>query len=158
SARILINYSDTRQSIVTVTLTVIAGAPQQLDVSPGYLRFAGSPGALAAAEQDLVVRNSGGGGPLAFKVSVPADASWLSVNPDSGSAGPNAPVSLRVLVNAQSLPQGALRSAIHIDSAAGSADIPVSLLVRPAGPVIGLDIAGVTFESREKQGNSDIQT
>ena len=155
SGRILVNTSDGRQGVVTVTLTVEVGAPQ-LDVSPGYLRFAGSISALATAEQDLLVRNIGGGGPLAFSVS--SDASWLSVTPLTGQTSPNAPFSLRVLVNAQALAAGPLRGAIHIDSAAGSADIPVSLLVREPGPVIGLSLNGVRFQAREKNGSAEIQT
>jgi hypothetical protein len=157
SARVLVNTSDGRQNIVTVTLTVVGDTPQQLDVSPPFLRFAGVISA-PAAEQDLLVRNTGGGGPLPFSASVAGDAPWLSVTPTSGQAGPNAPGTLRVMVNAQGLPAGARRAAIHIDSAAGAADIPVSLLVRPAGPVIGLDVGGVRFEAREKNGSSGTQT
>lgn len=47
---------------------------------------------------------------------------------------------------------------IHIDSAAGSADIPVSVLVRSPGPVIGLSLNGVRFEAREKNGSAETQT
>jgi uncharacterized protein (TIGR03437 family) len=157
SGRILVNTSDGRQGVVSVTLTVVAGTPQ-LDVSPGFLRFSGSASALAAAQQELLVRNIGGGGPLPFTVSLPTDATWLSVAPSSGQTAPNAPVSLNVLVNAQSLPAGPLRAAIHIDSEAGSADIPVSLLVRTPGPVIGLSLNGVRFEAREKNGSAETRT
>src|SRR5262249_4334208 len=96
SGRILVNTSDGRQGVVTVTLTVTAGAPQ-LDVSPAFLRFAGSASALAAAEQNLLVRNIGGGGPLAFSVTLPGDAPWLSVTPSAGQTAPNTSVSMRVL-------------------------------------------------------------
>jgi uncharacterized protein (TIGR03437 family) len=153
SARILVNTADGRQNIVTVNLTVTAADPQ-LDVSPGYLRFAGPASALAPSEQSLLIRNTGGGGPLSFQASVVGDAPWLSVAPDSGQAGPNAPASLRVLVNAQGLALGAQRGLIRVTSAAGSADIPVSLLVRDAGPVIGFNVTGLRFESREGNGNS----
>ena len=157
SGHILVNTSDGRQSVVPVTLTVSPGAPQ-LDVSPGFLRFAGSPSALAAAQQTLLVRNTGGGGPLAFTVSLPSDVTWLSVSPAAGQTAPNAPVSLNVSINALDLPAGPLRGAIHIDSSAGSADIPVSVLVRTTGPVIGLSLNGVRFEAREKNGNAETQT
>jgi uncharacterized protein (TIGR03437 family) len=157
SGRILVNTSDGRQGVVTVTLTVVVGTPQ-LDVSPGFLRFAGSASSLAMAEQELLVRNTGGGGPLAFSVTVPSDSAWLSLSPSAGQTAPNAPVSLRVLVNAQTLAAGPLLGAIHIDSAAGSADIPVSLLVRTPGPVIGLSVNGVRFEAREKNGSAETQT
>src|SRR5262249_3434534 len=90
SARVVVNSSDGRQNSVAVTLTVASAAPQ-LDVAPGYLRFAGSGSALTAAEQDVIIRNTGGSGPLAFQASVTGDAAWLSVMPDGGQAGPNAP-------------------------------------------------------------------
>jgi uncharacterized protein (TIGR03437 family) len=157
SSRILVNISDGRQGVVTVTLTVVVGTPQ-LDVSPGFLRFAGSATALATAQQELLVRNIGGGGPLAFSVTLPSDAPWLSVTPSAGQTAPNAPVSLSVLVNAQDLPAGPVRGAIHIDSAAGAVDIPVSVLVRTTGPVIGLSQSGVHFEARAGNGSAETQT
>src|SRR5262249_43940365 len=153
-ARILINTSDGRQTIVTVNLTVTATDPA-LDVSPGYLRFAGSPTALAAAgEQDLLVRNTGGGAALSYHATVFANLPWLSVSPSSGQAGSNSPGLIRVIVDARALPRGARRGTVRITSAAGSVDVSVSLLVRSGGPVIGLDEQGDRFDVRATQGNA----
>src|SRR5205823_12633593 len=112
------------QNFIAVTLNVVANRPQQLDVSPPYLRFAGPLSSLTPVEQQILVRNAGGGGPLPFRVSVTGAAPWLTVTPTSAQAAPNAPGALRVVVNAQGLSTGARRAAIHIDSDAGSADIP----------------------------------
>jgi hypothetical protein len=157
SARILINTTGGSQSIVTVTLTV-TNTPPQLDVSPGYLRFAGPLSALMPAEQDLLVRNIGGGGPLTFQASVADGASWLSVSAAADQASPNSPASIAVLVNAQGLTTGAYRSAILIATPAGPATIPVTLVVRDDGPVIGLDVSGVRFEARQGNGDGNAET
>ena len=155
AARILVNTSDGHQAIVTVTLT-LTSAPPQLDVSPGYLRYGGPVSALVATEQDLLVSNLGGGGPLAFQAAVVGSPSWLTIAPASGAAGPNAPVVLRALVNAQGLATGARNAMITVTSAAGSVNIPISLYVRADGPAIGTDVSGVQFEGR--QGNGDANT
>ncbi len=151
TGRVLINTSDGRQNIVAVTLTVLS-VPGQLDVSPVYLRFAGTVSSLASAEQDLLIRNIGGNGPITFQASITGDTAWLSVTPASGQAGPNAPLYLKVLVSSQGLAAGARHGVVHIMSAAGSVDVPVSLLVRSSGPVIGADLQGVRFDSRSGNG------
>jgi len=153
TARILVNLSDGRQNIVTATLTLTAAA-QQLEVSPDNLRFAGPLSALAASEQDLLVRNTGGGGLLPFEATVSDDAPWLRVMPAAGQAGPNRPALLRVLVNAQDLPLGPARGVIHVTWGAGAADIPVSLLVREEGPAIGFDVTGQRFDARDGHGST----
>ena len=157
SARILINTTGGSQSIVTVNLTV-TNTPPQLDVSPGYLRFAGPLSALMPAEQDLLVRNAGGGGALTFQAAVADAATWLSVSAAADRASPNSPASVAVLVNAQGLTTGAYRSAILIDTPAGSATIPVTLVVRDDGPVIGLDVSGVRFEARQGNGDANAES
>jgi uncharacterized protein (TIGR03437 family) len=157
SARILINPTGGAQSIVTVSLTVTAASPQ-LDVSPGYLRFAGPLSALMPAEQDLLVRNVGGGGPLPFQASIADNSTWLSVSADLNQASPNFPAPVHVLVNAQGLTTGAYRSAILITTAAGPATIPVTLVVRDDGPVIGLDVSGVRFDARQGNGDANAET
>jgi Putative Ig domain. len=156
SARILVNITGAPPSIVTVTLTVTAAAPQ-LDVSPGYLRFAGPVSALAGVEQDLLVRNAGGGGPLSFQASVVDDTPWLSLTSAAGQVMPNAPALIGVVVNAQGLTTGSQRGAIRIDSAAGSVIIPVTLVVRDDGPVIGLDVSGLRFETRQGNGSANVE-
>ena len=156
AGRILVNTSDGRQSIVTVSLTVTAGA-QMLKVDPDFLAFAGSVTSLAAAEQDLMVRNIGGGGMLTYQASVQDTAPWLSVAPASGQAGPNAPGIVRVLVNAQGLAKGAHRGAVRIVSSAGNATVTVTVLVRDSGPVIAFDRQGVLFDARANNGDANTE-
>jgi uncharacterized protein (TIGR03437 family) len=156
SGRVLVNTSDGKQSIVSVTLTVTAVAPQ-LDVSPTYLRYTGTIATLASSEQDLVLRNIGGGGPISFQASVVGTPSWLSVSPGSGQVTPNTPVYLHVLTSAQGLTGGAQRAALHISSDAGAIDVPVSALTRNGGPAIGLDQQGVLFVTRAGNGDTSFE-
>jgi uncharacterized protein (TIGR03437 family) len=153
-ARILLNTSDGKQNIVTVNLNVTAADPI-LDVSPGYLRFSGSPSPAGLLEQDLLVRNLGGGGPLTFTASPAEGSAWLSIRQEATSAGPNAPTLVRVFVNTQSLPKGPRRGLIRLRSSAGDFEVPVTLLVQDAGPVIGFNVSGLRFEARDGHGNSN---
>ena len=156
AARILVNTSDARQYIVNVSLTVTADG-QKLTVEPPFLRFAGPVSALMAAEQDLLVRNTGGGGALSFQTSVMGSAPWLSVTPAAGQAGPNAAAFVHVLVNAQGLARGAHRGVIRIDTSAGMATIPVTVFVRDTGPVIGVSVQGVHFDARQNNGDANTE-
>jgi len=153
-ARVLLNTSDNKQTIVTVNLTVDPATPA-LDVSPNYLRFGGTPNPSGLLEQQLLVRNIGGGGPISFTASPVQGSAWLSISPTSGTASPNAPALVRVTVNTQSLSRIPQRGLIHFESAAGSEDIPISLIVRDDSPVIDLNVNGLRFEARDGNGNSN---
>ena len=157
SGRVLVKTSDGQQSIVTVTLTVAAAEPQ-LDISPPYIRYSGTAASIDGAEQDLVLRNTGGGGPIAFRAAVVGNAPWLSVTPDSGQTSPNAPVYLRVVISAAGLTAGAQNTFVRITSAAGTVDVPVSALTRPGGPAIAIDQQGVRFDTRAGNGDTGFET
>ena len=60
-------------------------------------------------------------------------------------------------MNAQGLTAGARRSSVSIDSASGSIIVPVTLLVRNGGAVIGLDGQGVEFTDRAGNGDSQFR-
>src|SRR5260370_445673 len=133
------------------------GGTREVGGSSENWRFAGAASDLASSEQELLVRNAGGGGPLAFQATVAGDAPWLRVTPAAGQTVPNGPALLRVLVSAQGL-LGSLRAVIHVTSAAGDADIPVSLLVREEGPAIGFNVTGLRFEARDGNGTTRSKT
>ena len=152
--RILISTSDGRQNIVTVNLTVQAADPK-LDVSPPFLRYTGSPAGVLTFEQDLVLRNIGGGGSIAFQARPVEGSAWLTLRDDAGQAAPNAPALMRVLANTRGLPRGPRRGLIRVTSAAGSVDVPVTLLVQDDGPVLGLNLSGLRFEARQGNGHSN---
>jgi uncharacterized protein (TIGR03437 family) len=153
-ARILINTSDGRQSIVTVNLAVDAADPK-LDVSPPFLRYTGSPNGVLTFEQNLVLRNVGGGGSIAFQASPVEGSAWLTLRDDIGQTGPNAPAVMRVLANTRGLPRGPRRGLIRVTSSTGSVEVPVTLLVQDDGPVLGLNVSGLRFEARAGNGNSN---
>ena len=153
-ARILINTSDGRQSIVTVNLAVDAADPK-LDVSPPFLRYTGSPTGVLTFEQNLVLRNVGGGGSIAFQASPVEGSAWLTLRDDIGQTGPNSPAVMRVLANTRGLPKGPRRGLIRVTSSTGSVEVPVTLLVQDDGPVLGLNVSGLRFEARAGNGNSN---
>ena len=153
-ARILINTSDGRQSIVTVNLAVDAADPK-LDVSPPFLRYTGSPNGVLTFEQNLVLRNIGGGGSIAFQASPVEGSAWLTLRDDIGQTGPNSPAVMRVLANTRGLPKGPRRGLIRVTSSTGSVEVPVTLLVQDDGPVLGLNLSGLRFEARAGNGDSN---
>lgn len=77
SGRIRVNVPTNRSANpidISVSFVVSTGPPK-LEVVPNYLSFAAraqSPGTL---DQTLVVRNSGGSGPLGFSVAVASQSS-----------------------------------------------------------------------------------
>ena len=153
AARIRVFDSSNNPTDVSVTFAVTAAAPQ-LDAAPRDLHFAAriqSPGAL---EQIIVVRNSGGGGPLSFSASVLGASSWIAgLTPGSGQTAHNALVFLRVRVNTQGLQVGSYHDVIRLASAAGNVDVTVSLFVAASGAILGVDITGVTFHERQGVGS-----
>src|SRR5262249_16073542 len=126
----------------------------QLEVLPDYLQLAGTAGGLAGSEQNLLVRNAGGGGLLPFQAAVVGDVPWLRIMPGDGQAGPNTPAVVRGVVSARSLPLGPTRAIIRVTSDAGAVEIPVSLLLREEGPVIGFNATGLRFEARDGHGST----
>jgi uncharacterized protein (TIGR03437 family) len=135
---------------VEVEFDVLSRTPR-LSVAPEALRFAGPAAALRSAEQSLLVRNGGGAGSLPFQARSSAD--WLEVSPASGIAQPGTAAALAVRVNPARLSAGAYTGQIRITSGAGESLITVTALLRPEGPVLGLDQPGVRFSTRSGQGS-----
>ncbi len=153
TARIRIVPKDTTQTEVDipVSFTITAAAPQ-MDVSPRSLSFVSRAGVAGVLEQQLIVRNRGGGS-VNFTASIvggktPGGVTWLtSVTPSSGQTAPNAPVLLRVDVNPQSLAAGVYSATIHIVSPASTTDIGVVLQVAAPGPILRLSTVGLRFQA-----------
>ena len=153
-ASIVVSVSGIADEAVAVELTVTSGAPI-LASSPGFLRFQALQGSSDPSAQGFFIHNVGGGGPLAFKVSVATDSPWLTVVQEFSETRLNIPTPVKVLAHTTGLKVGVYRGLVHIDSKAGPADIPVSLVVNTVGPVLGLNFNGLVFESREGNGNSN---
>jgi uncharacterized protein (TIGR03437 family) len=134
---------------IKVTLTV-KDAPGILQAFPAALDFF-SDGTSASPSQNIYVRN-GGQGSLNFTVST--DVPWLSVSPAAGTVSPNTGAILVAgLDSSRRLAPGVLSGNIEIDSAAGSARIPVSLLIS-AKPKMILSSAGILLQARQGNGVS----
>ena len=133
---------------VTVTLNV-AGASQQLGVAPSILSFNARLAAPGNLVEELVVSNTGAG-VLAFTAAAVGGSSWISsVTAGSGATLRNKPVFIQVQVNTSGLAAGAYHDAILISSPAGNIQIPVSLFVANSGPILGVNVTGVLFQSVE---------
>ncbi|HXA68423.1 MAG TPA: putative Ig domain-containing protein [Bryobacteraceae bacterium] len=133
---------------IKVGLTV-TGAPAILQASPQALDFF-SDGTLASLSQNIYIRDSGPGS-LAFTVST--DVLRMSVSPGSGTVNPSADAILTATVNVQQLAPGAYAGNIEIDSANGTARIPVSLLVS-SKPKLILSDTGILLRARQGNGVS----
>jgi len=158
SARVRIIDSAQNSYVVSVSL-VVTNVPPQLEVTPNSLRFAArlqTPGIL---EQTIIVRNSGGGGPLGVSTSVLNASPWISsITPTSGQTVRNAFISFKIRINTQGLKVGSYRDVIRFTSTGGNVDVPVSVFVADNGPIIGLSATGLRFQARQGGGYSNTQT
>lgn len=113
---------------IAVSLSVTA-PPALLSLTDSLLAFASSPASPVPVPQSLGVQNAGSG-TLAIQ-STAAGAPWISVSgvPGSLSAGP--PIRATVSVDPTGLTPGFYKSSITITSSAGTASVPVTLLVAP---------------------------
>ena len=152
-ARVRVLDSNNLPTDVAVTLNVTA-PPQQLVVSPSILRYAAREAAPGILVEDLLV-SSAGAGALAFTTSVLGGSSWISgISPSSGQATLNSPSFLQVQVNTSGLLVGSYHDVIQLASSAGNVDIPISLFVAAAGPLLAVNTTGVLFQARQNGGSS----
>ncbi len=152
TGRVLVNYQGQPTIVVNVSFTVDL-TPPSLAVAPGFLRFTTSSGVTTTGQQALLVSNLGTGGPLSFTANVVSDSPWLTVTPASGTTVVGSGVPLQVAVNAQGLAIGSYLGKITVAGpVGGSVDVPVSLFVSPAGPIITVNPVGVRFDARAGNG------
>lgn len=129
---------------------IVNEAPPILQASPQAFDFF-TDGTLAPLSQNIYVRNAGEG---SFSFTVSTDVPWLSVSPASGTASPNSAGTLVVALDtSRRLAPGAYSGTIEIDSAGGSARIPVSLLVS-SKPKLILSDGGILLQARHGNGVS----
>jgi uncharacterized protein (TIGR03437 family) len=149
SGTITVSSPNRAAVLINVALTV-KDAPGILQASPAVLDFF-SDGTSASPSLNIYVRNSGQGS-LSFTVST--DVPWLSVSPGSGTVSPNAGAILVAgLDSSRRLAPGVLTGNIEIDSAGGTARIPVSLLISTK-PKMLLSAAGILLQARQGNGVS----
>jgi large repetitive protein len=139
---------------VPVSFTVAPSTAPQLSVAPATLHFAARAATPGTFTQNVWIGNSGGGGPLGYSASVTGGSSWLNLLPSSGQTAHNAPALMQASVNTQGLQVGAYRDVIHVTSAAGSADIPVTVFIADNGPILGVGTTGVLFRVLQGDGST----
>jgi uncharacterized protein (TIGR03437 family) len=122
---------------VAVTLAVSSPAPQ-LTLTKSLLALA-----TGQTTGQFGIQNSGGGAITVYSVS--AADSWLSLSgaPATVAAGP--PTFVTATANTGALSAGLYRSTITVATSAGTANLPVSLLLT-AGQIYTLNPAGQQFQ------------
>jgi uncharacterized protein (TIGR03437 family) len=128
---------------IHVTLTVSA-PPPQLSAAGSLLSFNAPSSNPLPSSQSLGLRNNGGG-TIAI-TSITAADPWLSISGAPSTLPAGMPQSLTVTANPAGLSPGYLRSTITVNSSAGSATVPVTLLVG-ANPAITLAPSGSQFSA-----------
>lgn len=152
NARIRVAFAGgTTTSDIPVTL-ILTTAPQQLSVSPTSLRFN-----KANTEQTILVRNSGGGGPI----GIGAAALGTNIISSVKLSASQTPTLIHVTVKPTS--PGSYRSSVGLGAMTlltgpSSAVVPVSYFVPPAGPFLAVDQTGYRFLVRQGTGTSAKKT
>ena len=136
--------------MVSVGLTVVA-QPAQLSVAPTIVTFT-TDGMTPPLPGAIEVFNTGDG-TINFSASVVNGSSWVALSNSAASVNSATPAYIPVNAVISGLGTGDYRDVIHIDSDAGSADVPVTLLVS-AGTTVNLVPAGSLFSARQGQGLS----
>jgi uncharacterized protein (TIGR03437 family) len=140
---------------VPVTLTV-SNPPPNLTRSPTILRYRARVSDPRTHVQTFVLKNTGGGGPVPFTLSVVGKSPWIvKVDPSATSIALNAPVLVQVTVDTHGLPVGSFRDVIRVTTNLSAPrdklDVPVSLSVAGQGPIMSVPISGLRLPAI--QGN-----
>jgi uncharacterized protein (TIGR03437 family) len=125
---------------VTVSLTVNSGAPQFLLTKQLVSLTATGSGLVT---ESFGVQNAGGG-TLTINGATPADG-WLAVSGLAATVGGGGISTGTITVNPNGFAPGYYRSNIRIDTSAGTANLPVTVLVASTG-FINLNPGGQLFQ------------
>jgi uncharacterized protein (TIGR03437 family) len=136
---------------------VVSTGPPKLDVVPNYLSFATRAQSPFTSDQTLLIRNSGGNGPLGFSVAVVSQSPWLSVSAANGQTAPNTATFVHVQANSQGLAVGSYRGLVRLTASTNRFDIPVELFVSDTGPILAVNVTGVRFQSRQNNATPIVQ-
>ena len=126
---------------VAVSLNVTA-QPPQLTLSNNVFAFNTLTSAPQTATQTLAIQNTGGG-TIGF-ASIACGASWCTVSGVPGTLGAGAAASVGITANPAGLSAGYYWTDVSLISSAGSAVIPVTLLIAANG-TLSLAPAGAQF-------------
>lgn len=134
AARITLR-SSAGDTTVPVTLTIPAAAPV-LNVAPVALDFGDT-----ATELNLVISNAGAG---TLTWTVTDDVNWLTHDPDDGTLT-DGTAQIAVTVHRDALSPGDHSTIVRVDSNGGTRDVPATLHVAVAEPVLGLSTERLDF-------------
>jgi uncharacterized protein (TIGR03437 family) len=127
---------------ISVSLTVSA-APPQLAVTTSLLSFSTQTSNTQPISQTLGLQNVGGGSITVNSITAAGSFVTISGAPATITAGPALPVT--VTVNPAGLAAGFYQSSILVNTSAGSASVPVTLLLAQ-NATMTLDPAGTQFQ------------
>jgi uncharacterized protein (TIGR03437 family) len=127
---------------INVSLTV-SPAPPQLAVTSSLLSFSAQTSNTQPVSQTLGLQNVGGGSITVNSVTAADSFVTISGTPATIAAGPAIPVT--VTVNPASLAAGFYQSTILVNTSAGSANVPLTLLLAQ-NPAMTLSPAGTQFQ------------
>ena len=127
---------------ISVSLNVV-NAPPLLSVGPGLLSFSGLTASPGTTTQSLIVQNSGGGKITVNSITSPD--TFVSVGTTPASIGPGASASVAINVNTTGVAAGYYQSSLLVNTSAGSATIPLTLLVA-SNPTLVLAPSGAQFQ------------
>jgi hypothetical protein len=130
-----------KSQTIAVSLTV-AAPPPQLSLGSSLLSFTALTSNPQPSSSALSIVNSGGGS-LAIQ-SVTAADSWISVGAFPAAVPPGPGGSVTITASPAGLNPGYYLSSVTVASSAGSASVPVTLLVAGSG-VMTLGPAGTQF-------------
>lgn len=126
---------------VTVSLTVSL-LPAKLSVLTDLLSYSGNSADTRSATQLLQLRNAGGG--IIGVSSIGANAPWCTVGSSTGSIAAGGALPVTVFANPLGLAPGFYRTTVDVVTSAGSASVPVTLLVARDSSVV-LSPSGAQF-------------
>ncbi len=111
---------------ISVDLTVTA-SPPRLQVQTDLLSFGAMTSSLQAMTQSIAIQNAGGGS-LGIG-SVSCEAAWCTAGSAPASLPGGASGSIQVSINPALLTAGFFRTQVDIATSAGTASVPVTVLV-----------------------------
>jgi len=155
NATITITATGATNSPVSIPVTLTVNAPPPtIGYSPTNFSFTATQGGPNPSNQTLSISNTGGG---TLNWSVSDNASWLSLNPTSGTNSGTVTLS----VNIAGLTAGTYNATITITATGATnspVSIPVTLTVNPPPPTIGYSPTSFSFTATQGGSNPPSQT
>ena len=152
-ANILVTSDQAAQTISVPVKFDVLGHAAALEVSPGLVEVSVDT-AVTRTSRNILVRSSGGGGPITFRAFVREGNAWLSVTPQSGTVDAGAETFVQAVIDRSGLSPGFNRGVITVAYANREVDIPVVANLSVLGTPFWLYPSGLLFVARAGNGAS----